>query len=132
MFLFKLLLHLCDKFHESLASAHGIHQVEVPGKQINRFCASGLEAVNTAAAQVMSGQSQLVIGGGVESMSRIPMGSDGGAWPIDPAVSFCARPADLAGHGQVVLHLPGLDDDPSQRQRGQRLPKSRPGQHPSG
>jgi len=60
----------------------------VPGKQINRFCASGLEAVNTAAALVMSGQSQLVIGGGVESMSRIPMGSDGGAWPIDPAVSF--------------------------------------------
>ncbi len=60
----------------------------VPGKQINRFCASGLEAVNTAAAQVMSGQSQLAIGGGVESMSRIPMGSDGGAWPIDPAVSF--------------------------------------------
>jgi acetyl-CoA C-acetyltransferase len=51
----------------------------VPGKQLNRFCASGLEAVNTAAAQVMSGQSDLTIGGGVESMSRVPMGSDGGA-----------------------------------------------------
>ncbi len=59
----------------------------VPGKQINRFCASGLEAVNTAAAQVMSGQSDMVIGGGVEAMSRVPMGSDGGAWPTDPQVA---------------------------------------------
>ncbi len=60
----------------------------VPGQQVQRFCASGLEAVNNAAAQVMSGQSELVIGGGVESMSRVPMGSDGGAWPSDPAVAF--------------------------------------------
>jgi acetyl-CoA C-acetyltransferase len=60
----------------------------VPGKQLNRFCASGLEAVNTAAAQVMSGQSDLTIGGGVESMSRVPMGSDGGAWVSDPAVAY--------------------------------------------
>jgi acetyl-CoA C-acetyltransferase len=60
----------------------------VPGKQLNRFCASGLEAVNTAAAQVMSGQSDLTIGGGVESMSRVAMGSDGGAWAIDPAVAW--------------------------------------------
>jgi acetyl-CoA C-acetyltransferase len=60
----------------------------VPGQQVHRFCASGLEAVNNAAAQVMCGQSELVIGGGVESMSRVPMGSDGGAWPSDPAVAF--------------------------------------------
>ncbi len=60
----------------------------VPGKQLNRFCASGLESVNTAAAQVMSGLSQLAIGGGVESMSRVPMGSDGGAWAIDPKVAW--------------------------------------------
>jgi acetyl-CoA C-acetyltransferase len=60
----------------------------VPGKQLNRFCASGLESVNMAAAQVMSGQSQLAIGGGVESMSRVPMGSDGGAWAIDPSVAW--------------------------------------------
>jgi len=60
----------------------------VPGKQINRFCASGLEAVNTAAAQVMSGQSDLVIGGGVECMSRVPMGSDGGPMAIDPQVAY--------------------------------------------
>jgi acetyl-CoA C-acetyltransferase len=60
----------------------------VAGQQINRFCASGLEAVNTAAAQVMSGQSDLAIGGGVESMSRIPMMSDGGAWATDPQVAY--------------------------------------------
>jgi acetyl-CoA C-acetyltransferase len=60
----------------------------VPGKQLNRFCASGLEAVNTAAALVMSGQADLVIAGGVESMSRIPMGSDGGALATDPQVAW--------------------------------------------
>jgi acetyl-CoA C-acetyltransferase len=60
----------------------------VPGKQLNRFCASGLEAVNSAAATVMCGQSDLVVAGGVESMSRVTMGSDGGAWAIDPAVAW--------------------------------------------
>jgi acetyl-CoA C-acetyltransferase len=60
----------------------------VPGVQVNRFCASGLEAVNMAAAKVMSGQSEMAIGGGVEAMSRVPMGSDGGAWPVDPAVAI--------------------------------------------
>lgn len=60
----------------------------VPGKQINRFCASGLEAVNSAAAQVMSGQSDVAIGGGIESMSRVPMMSDGGAWATDPQVAY--------------------------------------------
>ena len=60
----------------------------VPGKQLNRFCASGLEAVNTAAAQIMSGQSDVTIGGGVESMSRVPMMSDGGAWATDPQVAY--------------------------------------------
>lgn len=60
----------------------------VPGKQLNRFCASGLEAVNTVASQVMAGQSDAGIGGGVESMSRVPMGSDGGAMMIDPQVAY--------------------------------------------
>jgi len=60
----------------------------VPGKQINRFCASGLEAVNTAAAQVMSGQSDAAVGGGLECMSRVPMGSDGGAMAIDPQTAY--------------------------------------------
>jgi acetyl-CoA C-acetyltransferase len=71
-----------------VAALHAGYAESVPGKQVNRFCASGLEAVNSAASQVMSGQSDLVVGGGVESMSRVPMGSDGGAWPIDPAVAF--------------------------------------------
>ena len=57
------------------------------GVTLSRFCASGLEAVNLAAAKVMSGLDDLVVAGGVESMSRCPMGSDGGAWMMDPAVS---------------------------------------------
>jgi len=60
----------------------------VPGVQINRFCASGLDAVNFAAAQVMSGQHDLTIGGGVESMSRVGIGASGGAWPVDPAIAI--------------------------------------------
>jgi len=58
------------------------------GVQINRFCASGLEACNMATAQVMAGQSDFAIGGGVESMSRVPMGASGGAWPVDPAAAI--------------------------------------------
>ncbi len=61
---------------------------QVAGMQINRFCASGLEAVNTVAGKVMAGMSDLSIGGGVESMSRVPMGADGGAMASDPAVAF--------------------------------------------
>ncbi|WP_101257517.1 acetyl-CoA C-acetyltransferase [Streptomyces barkulensis] len=60
----------------------------VAGVQENRFCASGLEAVNMAAAKVRSGWEDLVLAGGVESMSRVPMGSDGGAWAMDPMTSF--------------------------------------------
>ncbi|HET9860782.1 MAG TPA: acetyl-CoA C-acetyltransferase [Nocardioidaceae bacterium] len=60
----------------------------VAGVQLNRFCASGLEAVNQAAARVRSGFEDLVLAGGVESMSRVPMGSDGGAWAMDPATAF--------------------------------------------
>ena len=56
----------------------------VPGVQISRFCASGLDAVNFAAAQIMSGQHELTIGGGAESMSRVGIGASGGAWPMDP------------------------------------------------
>ncbi len=60
----------------------------VPGVQINRFCASGLDAVNFAAAEVMSGQHDMAIGGGVESMSRIGIGASGGAWPVDPSIAL--------------------------------------------
>jgi acetyl-CoA C-acetyltransferase len=59
----------------------------VGGVQVNRFCASGLEAVNIAAQKVRSGWDELVLAGGVESMSRVPMGSDGGAWAADPATN---------------------------------------------
>ncbi|WP_306315072.1 acetyl-CoA C-acetyltransferase, partial [Streptomyces hydrogenans] len=60
----------------------------VAGVQENRFCASGLEAVNMAAMKVRSGWEDLVLAGGVESMSRVPMGSDGGAWALDPMTSL--------------------------------------------
>jgi acetyl-CoA C-acetyltransferase len=59
----------------------------VPGVQINRFCASGLDAVNFAAAQIMSGQQEMAIGGGVESMSRVGIGAAGGAWAVDPSIA---------------------------------------------
>ena len=58
------------------------------GVQVNRFCASGLEACNMAAAKVVSGEAEMAIGGGVESMSRVPMGADGGAWAVDPSAAF--------------------------------------------
>ena len=60
----------------------------VAGVQLNRFCASGLEAVNTAAQKTSAGWDQLVLAGGVESMSRVPMGSDGGAWSEDPQTAY--------------------------------------------
>src|ERR1700757_1534217 len=59
----------------------------VPGVQINRFCASGLDAVNFAAAQIMSGQQDMAVGGGVESMSRVGIGAAGGAWSVDPTIA---------------------------------------------
>jgi acetyl-CoA C-acetyltransferase len=59
----------------------------VPGIQINRFCASGLDAVNFASAHIMSGQHEMAIGGGVESMSRVGIGASGGAWPVDPSIA---------------------------------------------
>jgi acetyl-CoA C-acetyltransferase len=61
---------------------------DVPGIQINRFCASGLDAVNFAAAEVMSGQHDMTVGGGVESMSRVGIGASGGAWPVDPSIAL--------------------------------------------
>jgi acetyl-CoA C-acetyltransferase len=60
----------------------------VPGVQINRFCASGLDAVNFAAAQVMAGQHDMTVGGGIESMSRVGIGASGGAWPVDPSIAL--------------------------------------------
>ena len=62
----------------------------VPGVQINRFCASGLDAVNFASAQIMAGQHEMTIGGGVESMSRVGIGASGGAWAVDPSIAVPA------------------------------------------
>ena len=59
----------------------------MPGVQINRFCASGLDAVNFASAQIMAGQQEMAIGGGVESMSRVGIGAAGGAWSVDPSIA---------------------------------------------
>lgn len=70
-----------------LASSFG---EETAGVQLNRYCASGLEAINTAAGQISADASDFVIAGGVESMSRVPIGSDGGAWPVDPQVAIPA------------------------------------------
>jgi acetyl-CoA C-acetyltransferase len=61
---------------------------KVPALQINRYCGSGLEAVSFAAAKIMAGQAELAVGGGIEMMSRVPMGADGGAWAQDPQVAF--------------------------------------------
>jgi acetyl-CoA C-acetyltransferase len=72
------------------AALHAGYEKSVPGVQINRFCASGLDAVNFAAAQVMSGQHEMTIGGGVESMSRVGMMSSGAAWPMDPSLAVPA------------------------------------------
>lgn len=70
-----------------IAALYADYDESVPGMQLNRFCSSGLVAVNLAAARVMSGMSDAVIGGGVESMSRIAMGAGGGSWATDPQVA---------------------------------------------
>lgn len=75
---------------KTAAIAAGWHN-DVAGVQINRFCASGLEAVNLAAQKVRSGWEDLVVAGGVESMSRVPMGSDGGPWALDPETNLAAE-----------------------------------------
>ena len=69
----------------ALTADYGDH---VPGIQINRFCASGLDAVNFGAAQIMAGQHDMVVAGGVESMSRVGIGASGGAWPVDPQIAI--------------------------------------------
>jgi len=71
-----------------VATLYAGYDESVAGAQVNRFCASGLVATNMAAAKVMSGMADLAIGGGVESMSRIPMGSSRGAWATDPQVAI--------------------------------------------
>ncbi|MFE4175624.1 acetyl-CoA C-acetyltransferase [Streptomyces sp. NPDC056909] len=80
----------------------------VAGVQENRFCASGLEAVNLAAAKIRSGWEDLVLAGGVESMSRVPMGSDGGAWAMDPMTSFATGFAPQGIGADLIATLGGF------------------------
>jgi acetyl-CoA C-acetyltransferase len=78
------------------------------GVQINRFCASGLEAVNIAAQKVRSGWEDLVVAGGVESMSRVPIGSDGGAWAMDPETSFATGFVPQGVGADLIATLAGF------------------------
>ncbi len=82
---------------------------EVAGVQLNRFCASGLEAVNQVAARARSGWEDLLLGGGVESMSRVPMGSDGGAWAMDPATALATNFVPQGVGADMSASLEGFD-----------------------
>ena len=78
------------------------------GLQLDRFCASGLEAVNVAAQKVRSGWDQLIVAGGVESMSRVPMGSDGGAWALDPETNYDSSFVPQGISADLVATLDGF------------------------
>src|SRR3954466_7247399 len=80
----------------------------VAGVQINRFCASGLEAVNQAAMRVRSGFEDLILAGGVESMSRVPMGSDGGPWAMDPATALATSFVPQGIGADLIATLEGF------------------------
>ena len=82
--------------------------VSVAGMQINRFCASGLEAVNLGAMKVRSGFEDLVVVGGVESMSRVPMGSDGGAWALDPQTNLHSHFTPQGVGADLIATLEGF------------------------
>ncbi len=79
------------------------------GLQVNRFCASGLEAVNLAAQKIRSGWEDLLLAGGVESMSRVPMGSDGGAWAMDPETSYATSFVPQGISADLIATLEGFD-----------------------
>lgn len=81
----------------------------VGGAQVNRFCASGLEAVNTAAQKVRSGWDELVIAGGVESMSRVPLGADGGAWMNDPETNHDTSFVPQGVSADLIATIEGFD-----------------------
>jgi len=83
----------------------------VSGVQLNRFCASGLEAVNVAAQKVASGWEDLVLAGGVESMSRVPMGSDGGAWALDPETNYDTSFVPQGISADLIATIEGFSRD---------------------
>jgi acetyl-CoA C-acetyltransferase len=92
---------------KTAAVAAGLPET-VAGVQLNRFCASGLEAVNIAAQKVRSGWEDLVLAGGVESMSRVPMGSDGGAWALDPETNYDTGFVPQGVGADLIATLDGL------------------------
>jgi acetyl-CoA C-acetyltransferase len=83
----------------------------VGGTQINRFCASGLEAVNLAAQKVRAGWDQLIIAGGIESMSRVPIGTDGGAWAMDPEISWDTYFVPQGVSADLIATIEGFSRD---------------------
>jgi acetyl-CoA C-acetyltransferase len=94
-----------------IAAINADYAESVAGVQINRFCASGLEATNMAAAQVMSGQSEMTIGGGVESMSRVGMGTSGGAWAVDPQIALKSYFTPQGIGADLIATLDGFSRD---------------------
>jgi acetyl-CoA C-acetyltransferase len=84
------------------------YETSAPGFQLNRFCASGLEAVNVAAQKIRSGWEDLVLAGGVESMSRVPMASDGGAWAQDPETAYAVRFVPQGVSADLIATLEGF------------------------
>ncbi|RQP25784.1 acetyl-CoA C-acetyltransferase [Piscinibacter terrae] len=104
--------------------------VQAAGVQINRFCASGLEAVNLAAQKVRSGWEDLVVAGGVESMSRVPIGSDGGPWAQDPETSMATDFVPQGIGADLIATLAGFtrqDVDAYALESQRRAAKARAG-----
>src|SRR5215211_4331926 len=95
---------------KTAALAAGLPET-VAGVQLNRFCASGLEAVNIAAQKVASGWEDLVLAGGVESMSRVPMGSDGGAWAMDPETNYDTQFVPQGIGADLIATVEGFSRD---------------------
>jgi len=95
----------------------------VAGVQINRFCASGLSSINMAAQKIRSGWDELVLAGGVESMSRVPMGSDGGAWAMDPATNYDTYFSPQGIGADLIATIEGFSREDVDRyaERSQRL-----------
>jgi len=83
----------------------------VAGMQINRYCSSGLEAINMAAAKVRSGWDQMLLAGGVESMSRVPMGSDGGPWAMDPETAYTTYFVPQGISADLIATIEGFSRD---------------------
>jgi acetyl-CoA C-acetyltransferase len=94
-----------------LAVLNADYAESVAGVQINRFCASGLEACNMAAGQIMSGQSDMTIGGGVESMSRVGMGASGGSWSVDPSIAFKSYFSPQGIGADLIATMDGFSRD---------------------